>query len=428
MLIRLGVLRSGLRSECCRLFYSTQHQDKFVMVNGKEYQKDDMTNITPHILSHLPRKLHMQNQHPLGLIKARIIDYMYKKYRGNRGNPLFSIVDQMDPVVSMDQNFDSLLVPKDHVSRNKSDSYYLNREYMLRAHTSAHQSDLIKMGLDNFLVIGDVYRRDEIDRSHYPVFHQVEGVRLIDRIEMDKLTGRHEVALFENGPRTTYKQGVHTLDAAKISEVDLKDCLTGLAKHLFGEKIEYRWVDCYFPFTHPSWELEVFYNGDWLEVLGCGLMEQEILSNAGVNDKVGWAFGLGLERLAMVLYNIPDIRLFWSTDSGFLSQFAKATPDSKINFRPISKQPQCYCDISFWLPEGEYSGNDFFDLVRDVGGESVEQVNLTDDFLHPKTNRRSHCYRIVYRHMDRVLTQEEVNSIHKQIEAKAVLSLGITLR
>lgn len=81
--------------------------------------------------------------------------YRYKTYRGN---PLFSVYDQLSPVVSLEQNFDSLLVPQDHPSRKKSDSYYLNSEFMLRAHTSAHQVELIKMGLDNFLVIGDVYR------------------------------------------------------------------------------------------------------------------------------------------------------------------------------------------------------------------------------------------------------------------------------
>jgi len=406
-----------------------------ITVNNVTYPKDSMTNATPKILSHLDRKLHLEKQHPLNLVKQRIVNYMYKRYKENRGMPTFSVHEQISPVVTLEQNFDSLLVPKDHVSRSKSDSYYLNKSHMLRAHTSAHQSDLIKMGLDNFLVVGDVYRRDEIDATHYPVFHQIEGVRLLSGREISKMSQNpaHDIKMFENSDRNNFKQGVHTYDAAKILEVDLKNCLSGLAKDLFGEKIEYRWVDCYFPFTHPSWELEVYYQGDWLEVLGCGVMEQEILAKAGVEDKVGWAFGLGLERLAMVLYSIPDIRIFWSTDSGFLSQFSEAGPDSKIVYKATSKFPQCVSDVSFWIPKAKageelFSPNDFYDLVREQGGDLVEQVKLIDEFTHPKKGLSSQTYRIVYRHMSKTLSQEEANIVHKAIETAATLNLGVTIR
>lgn len=81
-----------------------------------------------------------------------------------------------------------------------------------------------------------------------------------------------------------------------------------------------RWVDAYFPFTDPSYELEIFFNGEWLEVLGCGVMQQPILDRTFPGEKA-WAFGLGLERLAMVLFDIPDIRLFWTADQRFLKQF-----------------------------------------------------------------------------------------------------------
>jgi tRNA synthetases class II core domain (F) len=87
----------------------------------------------------------------------------------------------------------------------------------------------------------------------------------------------------------------------------LKETLEGLAKHLFGD-VECRWVNAYFPFTEPSFELEIFFGGDWLEVLGCGVTQQAILDANGNSGNVAWAFGLGLERLAMVLFDIPDIR------------------------------------------------------------------------------------------------------------------------
>ena len=102
---------------------------------------------------------------------------------------------------------------------------------------SAHQTELISMGLDNFLVVGDVYRRDSVDSSHYPVFHQIEGVRLFEANNFfDKVKGpKTHLKLFENdGVRTNAKQETHTLDSALILEHDLKDCLLGLAKDLFG--------------------------------------------------------------------------------------------------------------------------------------------------------------------------------------------------
>lgn len=109
----------------------------------------------------------------MSLVRRSIVDYFYKSYTNVKGSPIFSVYDRLSPVVSVAQNFDSLLIPARHPSRARSDCYYINKNTLLRAHTTAHQSDLIKAGLDNFIVIGEVYRRDEIDSTHYPVFHQV---------------------------------------------------------------------------------------------------------------------------------------------------------------------------------------------------------------------------------------------------------------
>lgn len=147
-----------------------------------------------------------------------------------------------------------------------------------------------------------MYRRDEIDVTHFPVFHQMEGVRVFDAEELAVLS-RNLAA-----------------DPVQAVGADLKAALSGLARRLFGDQVEMRWVDAYFPFTEPSWELEVQMDGKWLEVLGCGVIHRSIISNCfPVNNSAdtqshvhGWAFGLGLERLAMRLFDIPDIRLFWS--------------------------------------------------------------------------------------------------------------------
>lgn len=111
----------------------------------------------------------------------------------------------------------------------------------MRPHTSAHQIEILKEGVQKFLVFGDVYRRDTIDKSHYPVFHQMEAVKLFEHDNQDVILK------------------------------DLKDTMEGLVEFLFG-KVEKRWVDATFPFTDPSLELEIKFKGEWLEVLGCGVI------------------------------------------------------------------------------------------------------------------------------------------------------------
>ncbi|KAJ1527922.1 hypothetical protein ONE63_007856 [Megalurothrips usitatus] len=402
--------------------------------------KDEQYNITSAIpetcqelkeciIKRMPRKLHQQKNHPINLIKERIVSYFYKKFVGRTGNPVFSVYDNLDPIVTTHQNFDALLVPRNHVSRQKSDSYYLNSKYMLRAHTTAHQSDLISSGLDNFLIIGDVYRRDTVDSTHYPIFHQCDAVRLQTQHEL--FPEEWDLKVFEKRPdkRTDDKQAEHTVDAVRILSYQLKTTLQDLAKTLFGPDVEYRWVEAYFPFTHPSWELEIKHKGEWLELLGCGIMEHAIVAKAGAGDRIGWAFGLGLERVAMRVYDIPDIRLFWSTDRAFLQQFAVDDPFTAVKYKPVSVYPICVNDISFWIPpHGDFSQNDFFDIVRTVGGDMIEEVSLVDQFVHPKKRLTSHCYRITYRHMERTLTKTEVNAVHNEIGRRATEVLGVSVR
>ncbi|KAJ8870394.1 hypothetical protein PR048_029415 [Dryococelus australis] len=154
-----------------------------IILNGHTFLRDKWTNVNPKILSYVGRNLHLQEYHPLCLVKRNITGYFYKNFVGRTGNPIFSAYDDIKPVVTLKENFDSLLIPNDHPSRCKSDCYYINQEYLLRGHTTAHQSSLISMGLNNFLIMGDVYRRDEIDATHFPVFHQIDAVRLCSENE-----------------------------------------------------------------------------------------------------------------------------------------------------------------------------------------------------------------------------------------------------
>ena len=239
--------------------------------------------------------------------------------------------------------------------------------------------------------------------------------------------------------------------AEDVAVEDLKEGLEGMARELFGDT-DMRWVDAYFPFTDPSLELEVYFEGDWLEVLGCGVIQRDIIRSSGRGEAVGWAFGLGLERLAMILFGVPDIRLFWSTDPRFLSQFKRG---EIIKFKPYSKYPPCYKDVSFWLPEGTvvatidesddleaeaaarlreaeattvFHPNDLYEVVRSAAGDMAEQVELIDAFTHPKTHRLSHCYRITFRDMDRSLTNAEVDEIQLDVRNRIVQAFGVELR
>lgn len=326
-------------------------------------QRTDYSNIGPSIESKIGIDLHNQLNHPIEIIKRHIYDYFnsLEKYQ-------FDIFDTLSPFVSIEDNFDKLLIPKDHIARSKSDTYYVNENTVLRTHTSAHQNNLLSQGYENFLVVGDVYRKDEIDKSHYPVFTQMEGV----------------IKIINDDPIT-----------------ELLDILGGLVKHLFPNS-EYRVNNDYFPFTSPSFEIEVLHNGEWVEILGCGVMHEDIVNNNNLEGKY-IAFGLGLDRYCMIAFEIPDIRYLWSTHERFIDQFSSG---EICKFRPYSKLPNLRKDLSFWIPSNKVSNdkwideNDFFELVRDICGEWIEEVKIFDEFFHPKKKMLSRAYKLILSPID----------------------------
>ena len=135
------------------------------------------------------------------------------------------------------------------------------------------------------------------------------------------------------------------------------------------------------------------------------------------------------ERLAMILFQVPDIRLFWTEDERFTAQFVGAVASGRRNlkFVPFSKYPVCYKDVSFWH-EPSLTDNDVAEVVRTVCGDLVEDVQVVDSFVHPKTQRHSRCYRVCYRAMDRTLTNEEVDALQAQLCSALVSELSVQLR
>jgi phenylalanyl-tRNA synthetase alpha chain len=369
-------------------------------------------NIPPHIAALVGRGLHLKRDHPIGIIRAKIEEYFQGLGEKSTGTK-FTIFDAEDPIVTTKQCFDDLRLPANHPGRSPSDTYYVTDTTLLRTHTSAHQSQHLTGGHhEAFLCTGDVYRRDEIDASHYPAFHQLEGVKLFP------------VAMVQGADTLkTHDEWIASPECQMIA-TDLKQTLEGLMDHLFGP-VEKRWADDSFPFTEPSFELEILFNGDnWLEVLGCGVIHTEVLENVNQGHRRGWAFGLGLERLAMVLFEIPDIRLFWTQDERFTGQFAAGQITKFVSY---SKYPPCLKDIAFWLPD-LYVENDFFELARGIAGDLIESMELIDEFTNKKTNRTSKCYRITYRSMDRSLTNEEIDALQEELRVKSADLLGLEVR
>ncbi len=189
-------------------------------------------------------------------------------------------------------NFDMLNIRESHPARQMHDTFYLsNKEYVLRTHTSPVQ---IRSLLDSkppiaFTSAGKVYRKDD-DATHLPMFHQVEGI-LVD-----------ENVTFSN----------------------LKDIINTILFELFGGDTRIRFRPSYFPFTEPSAEVDILSeNGKWLEILGCGIVNPVVLKNCNINHEKysGLAFGLGVERIAMLKYGVSDIRDFYKSNLDFLGQF-----------------------------------------------------------------------------------------------------------
>lgn len=412
---------------------------KTITVLGKSHPIDEWTNLPPNIADLTGRKLHHQENHPVGIVRNLI-----EKRLDGLG---YTSYNQFTPVVSKFENFDQLGFPEDHPGRSKTDTYYLNKDTLLRTHTSAHESECFQTcKTPGYLISADVYRRDTIDRTHYPAFHQMEGARTFQR----KDDGSHlaeierEIAAIPSSgmivedPHPPFHDGnprqlSMSERECELLGIHLKKTMELIMGDVFAKAraaatasgsiskdsdlnspIKARWIEAYFPWTSPSWEIEIWWKGEWLEMCGCGVVQQQVLDNAGLKDRIGWAFGIGLERTAMILFGIPDIRLFWTHDQRFLSQFQAG---KVTNFRPYSKYPSTSRDLAFWNAEKvePVHINDIMEVVRDIGGDLVENVELIDEFVHPKSLRLSHCYRIRYQAMDRSLTNEEINVLQDKI-------------
>ena len=387
--------------------------------NFVKESKSDYGNVTDRILDLTQKKLTKIPNHPLKTLADKCREFYTSEsikksdLQDYFENKAYNFYEDFSPVTTTYDNFDYLKIEVGHVSRKRSDTYYVNKEQLLRTHTSAHQNYIMKNGDKAFCVMGDVYRRDEIDATHYPAFHQMEAVRLYKIDELKGFLAKKSTSMGE------LEFDVLSNDRDYLIQFiieDLKTTHENLLKFLMGDQnLQMRWVDAYFPFTEPSFELEVWINNSWMEMLGCGVVHQGVLTNAFIDNEeyIGWASGIGLERFAMLQFEIPDIRYFWSEDQRFITQFK----DNEITkFKVYSKYPACYKDISFWVEDiNDWEENNFFEVVRTCGGDLIEDTKLIDKFHNKKVDKTSLCYRIFYRSLERTLTNEEIDVIQFQI-------------
>ena len=323
--------------------------------------------------------------------------------------PMFRDFDLVDfpRVVTVEQCFDLLNMPKDHPARRETDTYYLDDTNILRTHTTAFWSfylndkeileKLEKDGGIKALAPGIVFRKDEIDRSHYPAFHQIDGLLICKKSK--KI----------------------------ITQEDLKNVQVELAKGIFGSDIEWKFIPDEFPYTVESLEMNIKFNGEWMEVNGAGLVHPQCLKNFGLDPEIynGWAFGFG-DRLAMIKMGIKDIRVLWSDDPRITSQFR----DINSQYKEVSKYPETSRDISFVIDKN-ISLNNYYEIVRDFADNLIEEVKLIDSYedeVKFGKDKKSYTFRIVYRSPERTLTNKEINKIQEEIREKTKQELGAILR
>ena len=196
------------------------------------------------------------------------------------------------PAVESDYyNFEALNIPAHHPARAMHDTFYFDAHYLLRTHTSPVQIRTMQAGKPPIRIIcpGRVYRNDS-DQTHSPMFHQLEGLMVTE----------------------------------KSTFAELKGLILAFLQAFFAKELEVRFRPSFFPFTEPSAEVDILSDsGKWLEVMGCGMVHPKVLQNCGIdsNEYTGFAFGMGIERFAMLYYGIEDLRLFFQNDVRFLRQF-----------------------------------------------------------------------------------------------------------
>lgn len=265
------------------------------LLKEREFSLSTKKEVVPEIDLTLPgRKLWIGKRHPI----SQMMDEICEIFVG------MGFKEEIGPEIEDEwHNFSALNIPEDHPARDMFSSFYLEGGGLLRSHTSPVQIRVMEKQRPPIRIIapGRVFRPDDFDASHAPNFHQVEGLYIDEGVTFALLKGT----------------------------------LREFCQKMFGKEIKMRFLPSYFPFTEPSAEVAISCvacqgagcqtckGTGWLEILGCGMVHPQVLRNCQIDPEryTGYAFGLGVERIAMIKYRIPDMRLFYENDLRFLEQF-----------------------------------------------------------------------------------------------------------
>jgi phenylalanyl-tRNA synthetase alpha chain len=315
-------------------------------------------------------------------------------------------VYRKDPVVTVEDNYDNLLIAADNISRSSTYTHYVDAIHMLRTHTSAHLPGILRelAGQDHWedvvmLLPGLVYRRDVSDKKHVSAVHMLEMWRVVKNAARQPIV-KDDLLAVVKGVAATAAPGWHL-----------------------------RIVDSPHPYTKGGIEVNVLKDERDIEILECGLIKDEILARAGLDPQThsGWALGMGLDRLVMTLKGIPDIRYLRSTHPKIAKQMANLEP-----YQEVSHQPAITRDLSYSVPQA-YVEEDLSDDIREaLGGkrEALESVEVLSETpyaqLPEKIRERLGCQpfqknvlvRITLRHLEHSITNKEANRMYEQMYKK----------
>ncbi len=336
-------------------------------------------------------------------------------------------------VVNEWETFDLFNFPDEHVARRTSDSYFIQKDenksnsMLLRPHTSvmwkyfledAKWKEILEKNWEvNVLSSGKVYRVDDVDPTHHECFHQIDWLKIIEK------------------------------NKEEITQETLKEVLKNVIHTIFWDDIKYRFNKDTFPYTKESLEVEVMFNWKWLEVLWAWIVLPSVMKKLWLDSEKynWWAFGFWIERLAMTLKQIPDIRLFWSTDERVIKQWWNFEA-----YKEISNFPPVYKDISILVPKEKFKKDeseskkswdlelkneaDLFEIAwitRDIWWDLIEELKITDIYENDKkfwNDKKSVSLKITFRSLERTLTNEEINKMYFQIRGKIQNELNYNLR